>query len=250
MKYITLVLFCVTVLYSCSLNDFFESNSTYKENVTIGDFLYQVESNLLTTFDISDPDDIEFLDEKQLNARIESLTSFGDVLFVGSGGSLISFKINDQGIPTEDDVIPQSTFSSDQTECDPMVVDDNLAFVALIELEMPEQGCNRSMNNNRILIYDIEELSSPTLLSTSNHSDLKDIDITENLLIVADGIKGFYIFDRSDPSELMLRYHIDDFTSKHIIVNDNLFIIAGDTELRQYDYSDIDNIIEVSRIIL
>jgi len=251
MKFFFLFIFCTLAFYCCSFpDDFIEPNNTYKETATIGDFMYQVEADLLSTFDISDPISMKFIDEKRLNSRIESLTSFGEVLFIGSGGSLISFKINSEGIPVEDNVVPLMTFSPDQTECDLMVVDNNVAYVALINHNNPNQSCIRSMNDNTIQIYDIETLSSPTLLSSLSLTDVKDVAVDGTLLFVSDGTNGFKVYDSSDSANLIELYVFDDFTTHDVVVNNGMLIAAGADELRQYDYSDIDDIREVSRIEL
>jgi hypothetical protein len=210
--------------------------------------MYQVEADLLSTFDISDPNNLKIVDEIRLNSRIESLITFGEVLFVGSGGSLISFRIQANGIPTEDNVVPYMTFSADQTECDLLVVDDNLAFVALIDQNNPNQNCTRFTNNNIVNVFDIETLSSPTLLSSLMFSDLKDIAVADHLLFVSDGSSGFKIYDTTNPNDLSEIYNIEDFNTQDVVVNNGMLIVAGSTELRQYDYADITNIIEVNRI--
>ncbi len=251
MKYISLFIFCALAFYSCSYpEDNLEPKTTYKQTATIGDFMYQVEADLLSTFDITDPNNIKMVDERRLSFRIESLTSFGDVLFIGSGISLISFKINTAGVPVQDNVVPQMTFSPDQTVCDLMAVDNNLAFVALINHNAPNQICTRSMNDNTIQVYNIATLSNPTLLSSLVLTDVKDVAVDGVLLFVSDGTNGFKIYNLSDPSNLVELYSFDDFNTQDVVINDGMLIVAGSTELRQYDYSDISDIREISRIEL
>lgn len=246
-----LIILCVIGFYSCSFpDDFIEPISTYKESVNIGDFLYQIEGDILSTFDISDPNKIILIDENRLTARVESFISFGGVLFIGAGGSLISYKIANNGKPTRDNIVGVMTFSPEQTECDLLVIDNDLAFVALLDHNKPNNICSRLNDNNTIQVYNIETLSSPILLSFLALTDLKDIGSDATLLFVSDGSNGFKIFDKSDPKNLVELYHFTDFVTNDVVINDGMLIVAGPTELRQYDYTDISDIREISRIEL
>jgi hypothetical protein len=248
---IALNIILIVGFYSCSFpDDFIQPTSTYKESAIIGDFLYQVEGDILSTFDISEPSVLKLIDEQQLNAIIESLVSFSGVLFIGSGGSLISFTINENGLPVEDNIVTQMTFSTDQTECDQLSITNDIAFVALIDHNHINNLCNRSNNTNTVQVYDIESLSNPVFLASINLNDVKDIATDAALLFVSDGSDGFKIYDTSDPSLPLEIYHIEDFSTNDMIVDKGMLIVAGPTELRQYDYSDITNLRETSRIEL
>ncbi len=252
MKLFKILILVSFILSSCRFfgDDFVEPKSTYKESVTINDFLYQVEADFLSTFDISAPNNINLVDEKRLNSRIESLVTFGEVLFISSGGSLIAFKINNSGIPEEDNKVSLNMFSNQQTECDPVIIKDNIAYVALADYSGSSNACQRFESNNELRIYNIETFVSPTLLSLTQLSDIKDIATYNDLLFVSDGSNGFKIFDKSELTELIELYHFSETPTKDVIVNNDMLLVVGLTELIQYDFSDISNVREVSKIEL
>lgn len=251
MKYIFLITILTVSLYACSFPDFgVETTTLFKETVQMDDFMYQVEGNFLTTFDISNPNEIRIVDEKELTSNIESLVMFGGVLFIGTIERMTSFKINENGIPFEETTVALDLFSSDQESCDPILVEGNYAYMSLPNHFVDAFYCHRSDSLNQVRVYDISDLTAPIPVDTVQLENPGKMASDANLLFVSDGMNGFRVFDNSDPTQLIPTFHFQGFETNNVIVNNGMLIAVGPDELRQYDYSTIQDIIEVSKIVL
>ena len=63
--------------------------------------------------------------------------------------------------------------------------------------------------------------------------------------LYTDGLK---IFDVSNPRDIQLIKHFDFFTAFDVIPLDGLLLVVGPDNVYQFDYSDLENIKQVSQI--
>ena len=132
------------------------------------------------------------------------------------------------------------------TSCDPVVVQDTIAYVTL-------RGGNMCGNNlNELDVVSIADLMEPTLLKAYPLSGPYGLGIDENILFVCDGDAGLKIYDVSDPlsiDENMLA-HFPDINAYDVIPVNGVLILIGENGIYQYDYQDIENIQLLSTIII
>lgn len=76
------------------------------------------------------------------------------------------------------------------------------------------------------------------------------LGIDGDLLFICDGTAGLKIYDKSDPLEIINRKiaHYPDFNTYDVIPMNGTLMLVGEKGIYQYDYSNPQNIVELSRI--
>jgi hypothetical protein len=126
--------------------------------------------------------------------------------------------------------------------CDPVVADNNYAYVTL------RNGTICSGFNNQLELIDISSLQQPQLAKiypmTNPHGLAKD----NNLLFICDGRDGLKMYDATDPLNILLRKTISGIETYDAIAwNNNLLVVAKDG-LYQYDYSNPASLVQRSKL--
>jgi hypothetical protein len=128
--------------------------------------------------------------------------------------------------------------------CDPVIVDDTLAYVTL------RSGTSCGGNINCLDVVSIKNLSKPTLVSTYTMTNPHGLGKDGDILFVCDGTAGLKIYDASDVRQISnhLIYSYPAINAFDAIPIGNVLVMIGDDGLYQYDYSNIQNIRLLSSI--
>jgi len=189
------------------------TNSSYSSLLTLGDFMYQVNSTSIVTFDISNPAEPKEIDKQIVGFDIESISSFGGVLFIGSGEALHIFEVGNDGIPERRSQTNYSEFEEDQTPCDPVVSDGKHAFVTLSTSLFLEEGpCNRAEPVNELRIYNVTDITKPEEVNRVEMNGPKGLAVDGDFLFVCDGVIGkgeLRQYDYSDITQMALLSTLD-----------------------------------------
>ena len=203
--------------------------------------LYTLDSNsALKLFDISNPDQISKNGQLNVGWGMETLFVHESNLFIGARNGMYIFDITN---PFSPQLVSQySHFMS----CDPVVVDDNYAYITL------RAGNLCGQNNSQLDVVDLSDLTTPKLLKSYGMKNPYGLGIDDDILFVCDGTAGLKIYDASDPltigSNLVKVY--SDMTPYDVIPLGNILVVVGTEGLFQYDYSDINNIKLLSSIAI
>lgn len=194
----------------------------------------------LALFDISDPNLITKNGTFNVGWGMETLFVHNTQLFIGARNGMYIYDINN---PFSPQLLSQyDHFMS----CDPVVVDDNYAYITL------RAGNFCGQNTSQLDVVDLSDLSTPTLVKSYGMENPYGLGIDGDLLFVCDGTSGLKIYDASDPlnigSNLLKTY--TDITPYDVIPLGNILIAVGTEGLFQYDYSDINNIELLSKIAI
>lgn len=216
-------------------------NGSYSKMLTVGNYLYAINKTELSTYNIENPSIPVFVDKQDVGFNIENVYHNLGVLFIGSETALHIFEINTKGVPIRKS--ETSYFRSEGiTSCDPVISDGNLAYVTLSTASFGSSRCRRTVQINELRIYDIENINSPVLLSTTHMEGPKGIALKDKYLFVCEDYAGLKIVDVSNPSEPVIISKLEGFRSYDVIVKNDILMIVCPTEIRQYDFSDIENI--------
>lgn len=226
------------------------ANGSYSTMLTVGDYLYRVSTRELSTFDISDGSSPKLMDTQDVGFEIESIFHRSGVLFIGSSLALHIFTIEADGVPLRASETAYGDFDVDQVPCDPVVADDQYAFVTLSTTTETGGRCSRVVPINQLRIYNVTDITSPTFLKAYDLDNPKGLAIDGDLLFVCDGWSGLRIFDRSDVLQLELLNHFTGFETYDVIARDGLLMVVGPRDIYQYDYSDPSNIVQLATINL
>lgn len=198
--------------------------------------LYTVSNSDMSVYSIAAPENPVFSNKINMGWGIETIYPFKDKLFIGSNTGMFIYDIKNPNSPAK---LGQFTHL---TSCDPVIADDDYAFVTL------RSGENCRRGSNQLDVLDIKNLTSPALLKTypmvSPHGLSKD----GNTLFICDGKDGLKVYDAANVKDLTLKKHIEGFQSYDVIAYNKLAIVVSKDGLRQYDYSNMNDIKLLSRI--
>lgn len=249
-----LYLFLLMCIFSCTPSQDVVSSGTlsgsYATMLPVDGFLYVVDDTDITTYDIEDSLNPVLIDKQNVGFEIESLFHYDGVLLIGSTTAMHIFTIDENGIPLRQSET-EYTFSINEewTSCDPIVANDKYAFVTLSTSQFVEEGCfswNRVANDLRI--YNIENFQEPELISITEMDFPKGLALTGDYLFVCEGNLGIKLFDVSNKNQPIVIWSDLTFESFDVILKDGLMMVVGPDALRQYDYTDINNITFIESI--
>ena len=203
------------------------------------DYLYIVDSYQLYTFNILDLENPAELETKSVGWNIETMFIYNDHMFLGTTSGMLVYSLEIEQNPS---YINRYTHI---TSCDPVVVQDNLAYVTLHD----GGSCGRSVNRLDVIEMN-DDYTSMEQIATYQMANPHGLGIDGDVLFICDGDAGLKIYDASDPlaiTDNKLSEFPDINTYDVIPLDDYLFMI-GDGGFYLYDYSDLMNIQLLSQI--
>lgn len=200
--------------------------------------LYIVDHNNLKIFDISNKTNPVKFSDMYPGWNVETMFLTGNSMFLGTSTGMIIYDIS---IP----LYPSSkSFFNHARSCDPVIVEDTLAYVTL------RSGTTCGGNINCLDVINVKNLTKPVMLMSYPMTNPHGLGKSGDLLFICDGNSGLKIYDSSDPKTITshLIYQYPNINSYDVIPIGNLLVMIGEDGLFQYDYSDIRNIRLLSTI--
>jgi hypothetical protein len=195
-------------------------------------YLYAIDDQKLNVFNIDNPVDPIKTGEVIVGTQIETIWPNGYNLFIGSQNGMHIYSVVTPGQPQF-----VSTYAH-VTNCDPVVVDGNYAFVTL------RSGTPCMGFTNQLDVVDITDLHNPFLLETYPMFNPHGLGVDGNLLFICDGEEGLKIYDKNDltaiEENIIVTY--PTINAWDVIPYGTNAMMIGDDGLYQYDYSDVTNI--------
>lgn len=230
------ILFILVILSSCSSDSFLPSSasSDMSSGISQGgstakfainkNFLYVVDSERLSTFDISNENESVLLERSNVGWGVETIFPFGDLLFLGSQSGVSIFDISDGARPV---------FISNYehiVSCDPVVSDGEFAYLTL------RTGTNCGRPINELHILDLSDITNPVLINAFSLTNPKGLAIHNNILYVCDD--GIKVFDVSNKYDISVIAHIPDIPANDVIFHRNQLLVTADNGFYQFNSSD------------
>lgn len=202
----------------------------------VNNFLYTVNMNSLSSFDLSQPNNPVKVATQQVGWNIETIYPFSNKLFIGSNTGMFIYDITNPASP-----VAQGQFSHVR-RCDPVIADGNYAYVTL------RTGTTCPGNTNELNVVNISNILAPSLAKsyplTSPHGLTKD----NKVLFICDGKAGLKMFDATDPLNIIQKKQVTELETYDAIAwNGNLLVVAKEG-LYQYGYSFPDNLVLKSKL--
>ena len=200
--------------------------------------LYIVDQNTLKVFDISNKTSPNKMGDFYPGWNIETMFLSGDNMFLGTTTGMIIYDISNPLVPNS------RVFFNHATSCDPVIVDDTLAYVTL------RSGTNCGGTVNCLDVVNIRNITSPLLMATFPMTNPHGLGKAGDLLFICDGNAGLKIYDASDPKSLgnKLIFSYPSINAYDVIPIGDVLVMIGDDGLYQYSYSNIQNITLLSKI--
>jgi hypothetical protein len=204
-----------------------------------GNVLYVLDQNTLKIFDITTKSSPVKVTDIYPGWQVETMFLTENTMFLGTTTGMVTFDIT---IPLS----PKSrTFFTHARSCDPVIVDDTLAYITL------RTGTTCGGTQNSLSVVNVKNLSSPSLVMTYAMTNPHGLGKHGDLLFICDGSAGLKIYDASNPKTISshLIYTYSNIKAYDVIPIGNVLILIGDNGLYQYDYSNIQNISLLSSIV-
>jgi len=205
------------------------------------DYLYVIAVPIrLKTVDISTASDMAVVDSIDVPRNMETLFRLQNNLFVGTTTGMLIFDLVNPKKPV------QISSYDHITACDPVVVDGQYAYVTLRTGNM----CNNG--SNLLEVIDISSIKNPYLVKSYPMFNPHGLGTDGNLLFVCDGTAGLKIYNKSNPLAIITSQiaHYPDFDTYDVIPMNGILMLVGKGGIYQYDYSNPENIIQISHIAI
>lgn len=203
----------------------------------VGNYLYSVDNTTLHIYNISQPNNPTLAANVDIGMGIETIFPFKNYLFIGSTSGMFIYDISNPTNPTN------SINFQHATSCDPVVANDSLAFITL----RGGGNCNNFVESG-LYVVDIKDINQTQQINYMYFVEPYGLGYDGNTLFVCDGYNGLWILDYTDPQNLSIIEHIEGFITYDVIPQDGILLVVGPDELRQYDYSNLNDIHLISTI--
>jgi hypothetical protein len=203
----------------------------YKDN------LYTVIENYMSIFDLTGDEPAKAVDNIYIGWNVETLFSYEDNMFMGTPTGMLIYSVEDPLKPV---------FQSSVIHifgCDPVVVHNDLAYVTI------HSGNNCGQDANELIIVDVSNVQEPKKMATYAMKSPKGLGIDKEMLFLCDD--GLKIYSITSPEEMYLKSlkHIEGMDGYDLIAFDNVLMMIAEDGIYQYDYSDINNIYLLSKML-
>ena len=204
-----------------------------------GNYLYTVDREDFHIFDIKADNNPTLVNEMEAGEDVETMFIHDGHMFLGTMEGMLIYNLDNPQKPV------QTSSYSHVRSCDPVVVQNHIAYVTL------RGGTECGATVSRL---DILKLSTDYNTSTLLHSfDMREpygLGIDDEILFVCDGKDGLLVYNAAELSRIPQNKiaQFDDIKAYDVIpFHDYLFMI-GEDGFFQYDYSDLQDIKEISVI--
>lgn len=190
----------------------------------VGDYLYAVDNHNINVFGINDLEAPKELESVFAGFDIETIFNRGEHLFLGSRSGMYIYNIT---APESPKFVSEFQHG---TACDPVVVDDQYAYVTL------RGGNDCGATESGLFIIDITDLEKPVQVASYKMDGPYGLGVKDNLIFVCDGDSGLKVFDKTDVLDLKSVSHFQNIITYDVIPLDSHLLMIGDKTLYQYAY--------------
>lgn len=200
-------------------------------------YLYAVTDNDLLVYGISNPASPDSTGKINLGGGIETIFPYQDKLFIGSNTGMHIYDNKNPEKPTRISVFNHAR------ACDPVVVQDNRAYVTL----RSAGWCG--LAPNQLQIINITDLTSPTMVKSYEMQNPHGLSVSGKNLTLAEGQYGLKTFDITHETDIKELQHFKNIDAFDVIqLPNNLLLMIGKDGFYQYDNSNASQMKLLSKI--
>jgi len=203
-----------------------------------GDQFYGLNQTNMQVISITDPTNPVTGSKIEMSRMVETVFIDGTNLFIGTQTGMLIYDVSTPASP-----VYKSEYNHFQS-CDPVVVQDNYAYVTL-------RAGNRCGNWQNVMeVIDLKNIMSPVLVKSYAMTEPYGLGIDNKTLFVCDGQAGLKIYNATDPLNIDLNI-IKQYTNLKpldVIPYSNVLIMIAEDGIYQYDYTDLQDIKQLSKI--
>lgn len=204
----------------------------------MNDRLYTVGNVSLDVFNIVNADDPKHSNKINIGWNIETIYPFKDKLFIGSQTGMFIYNVSNPDAP-----VAAGQFNHVRT-CDPVIADDNYAYVTL------RSGTTCGGFTNQLDIVKLNNITDPVLEKTYAMKNPHGLSKDGNLLFICDGDAGLKLYNVADVMNLQLIKEISDINAYDVIAMNKIALVVATDGLYQYNYANPADIQLLSKIVV
>jgi hypothetical protein len=206
--------------------------------IIAGNTLYVLNQWQMQLVDLSIPDKPVAGSSFNLTWMAETVFIDSTFLYIGTQTGMLLYDIKQPTWP-----VYLSAYNHFQS-CDPVVVDQGIAYVTM------RSGNNCGGWQNQMDVLNVSDPKNPVLIKSYPMAEPYGLGIDHKTLFVCDGSAGLKIYDVSNP--LTIDDHLikiyPGIQARDVIPLNGILIMITTTGIIQYDYSNLNDIVEISRI--
>lgn len=196
-----------------------------------GNSLYTIQDGQLVTYDVSNPANsitkvqayvTTFTGQKITN--LETIFPYRSYLCLGAMDGMYIVDVSNPSSPK------YISKYEHVVSCDPVVVQDDIAYVTLRK----DNRCWQDVNE--LHVVDISDAANPKEIQSYPMVSPYGLGVDGDLLFICDDNK-LKVFNCSDPANIVFIEGFDNITATDVIPFDSVLMVLGEAELNQYSYS-------------
>lgn len=190
--------------------------------------LYVVKDNDITTFNITNPSDPVEGSTTGTNRVVETIFPMDGKLFIGTTTGMLIYDLTAPLSPTFISAFDHAT------NCDPVVVEGDYAYVTL------RTGTRCGGWQNQLDVVDISNIQAPQLVRSYEMTNPHGLGIDDGTLFICDGDDGLKVYNATDPHAIdqNMLGHFQNINTFDVIPLGEVLLMIGNDGLYQYDYTD------------
>ncbi|HSF54232.1 MAG TPA: hypothetical protein VLA71_10785 [Algoriphagus sp.] len=200
--------------------------------------LYAVDESTLRVFEVKNAADPKFVKPIDLGGGIETIFPFQNKLFIGSTRGMHIYDASTPSSPTRMAVFEH------MTACDPVVVNEDFAFVTL------RSGSLCFNNINQLQVVNIEDPYRPYMMKSYQMLNPHGLGLAGDNLYIAEGVHGLKSFKVTDVMTIDQNQmeFLESMKSVDLIPGPKSLIVIGPDGVCQFDYSTPSKLVKLSCI--
>ena len=153
----------------------------------VNNHLYTIDNQNLSVFDVTNSGTPVYKSQVNIGFDIEALFPYKDKLFIASRFAMYIYDISNPEQPVQESQVQHFT------GCDPVVVNDSVAFLTI------HGGNTCGSSINQLNIYDISNVNSPQLMNSLPMTNPYGLGLKDSILYVCDNGTGLRILNVKNP---------------------------------------------------
>ncbi|CAG4995451.1 hypothetical protein DYBT9275_01641 [Dyadobacter sp. CECT 9275] len=203
-----------------------------------GNTLYIVSKQALEVYDITSGGEPVKKVKKEMGVGIETIFPYQNHLYIGASDGMYIYS---NSSPQNPQFLSKYTHIQ---SCDPVVVQDQFAYVTLRSGVM----CRPWAGQSSLDVVDVSNPANPRMISSQPMQTPYGLGVSGNKLFVCEGDNGLKVMDISQPGQPVLKKHFTTVPSYDVIVRANHLMITGRDGFLQYTFDDQDRVEFLSKI--
>lgn len=200
------------------------------------DYLYVVLNDYMSIFNLAGDKPEKVVENMYIGGSVETIFSYKDCMFMGTPTGMIIYSVANPLKPEYQSMMWHVY------GCDPVVVENDIAYVTV------HSGNNCGQNFNELIILNVKDVKNPQPIVSYTMTKPKGLGIDNGTLFLCDD--GLKIYNAEDPQTLMANRlaHYSGMEGYDVIPHDNVLMMIADDGIYQYDYSNLKEIKQLSKL--